>query len=75
MEAITQDFVQPKDHLVCAEQFRNIAYLGVGGDNIIRKNLFAGTVPANKNLFAGTPSVGSLNTFHLRVGFLGFDRL
>ena len=48
------------------------------------KNLFAGTipaktylpelVPANKNLFAGTPSVGSLNIFHLRVGFSGFDR-
>ena len=72
MEAITQDFVQPKDHLVCAEQFRNIAYLGVGGgDNIIRKNLFAGTVPANKNLFAGTPSVGYLNIFHHKNGFIG----
>ena len=28
-------------------------------------------VPANKNLFAGTPSVGSLNIFHLRTGFFG----
>ena len=28
-------------------------------------------VPAKKNLFAGTPSVGSLNVFHLRDGFFG----
>ena len=28
-------------------------------------------VPANKNLSAGTPSVGSLNIFHLRTGFFG----
>ena len=35
------------------------------------KNLFARTCPANKNLFAGTPSVGSLNMFHLKTGFFG----
>ena len=35
------------------------------------KRLFAGTVLANKNFFAGTPSVGSLNIFHLRTGFFG----
>ena len=34
------------------------------------KHLFAGPVPANKNLFDGTQSVGSLNIFHLKHGFL-----
>ena len=35
------------------------------------KNLFAGTLPANKNLFAGTPQVGSIYTFYPRNGFFG----
>ena len=39
------------------------------------KNYLPDPVPANKNLFAGTPSVCSLNIFHLRTGFSGQKKL
>ena len=39
------------------------------------KTYFPEPVLVNKNVFVGTPSVGSLNTFHLRTGFFSQKKI